>query len=252
MIPRYFKLEKFGYIVSPLIVVIIWKTVTYLHLLSPVILPSPESIGQVLLSELISGDLLKHIEISLYRVFLGFGIASVMAISLGLLIGWSEKARAFVDPLVEIVRPIPPMAWIPLSILWFGIGEFPKIFIIILGVFFPVLTNTVVGVKSIEKGLLKLARSMNMKGFRFFREVILVGASPFIITGLRIGLGFGWMCLVTAELIAAQAGLGYMIEESKLLLLTNKVILGMLTIGFLGILMDRVIVRLERIVLPWW
>jgi ABC-type nitrate/sulfonate/bicarbonate transport system permease component len=171
---------------------------------------------------------------------------------LGLLIGWSEKAKSFVDPIVEIVRPIPPMAWIPLSILWFGIGELPKIFIIILGVFFPVLTNTVVGVKSIEKGLLKLARSMGLKGFRLFKEVIVFGASPFIITGLRIGLGFGWMCLVTAELIAAQAGLGYMIEEAKMLLLTNKVILGMLTIGFLGILIDRLIVRLEKIVLPWW
>ncbi len=247
-----FKLEKFGYIVSPLVVIVIWKIVTYLRLLSPVILPSPESIAQALINELISGDLLENVGISLYRVFLGFGIASAMAISLGLLIGWSEKAKSFVDPLVEIVRPIPPMAWIPLSILWFGIGEFPKIFIIILGVFFPVLTNTVVGVKSIEKGLLKLARTMGLRGFALFREVIVVGASPYIITGLRIGLGFGWMCLVTAELIAAQAGLGYMIEEAKLLLLTNKVILGMLTIGFLGILIDRVIMKLERFILPWW
>ena len=252
MIQRNLKLERIGYIASPLIVIMIWKIVTYLRIFDPVILPSPESVGQAFLSEMVSGELLKHIQISLYRVFLGFGIGSAMAVSLGLLIGWSEKAKSFVDPIVEIVRPIPPMAWIPLSILWFGIGELPKIFIIILGVFFPVLTNTVVGVKSIEKGLLKLARSMGLKGFRLFKEVIVFGASPFIITGLRIGLGFGWMCLVTAELIAAQAGLGYMIEEAKMLLLTNKVILGMLTIGFLGILIDRLIVRLEKIVLPWW
>ncbi len=252
MIERNLRLERIGYIASPLIVIMIWKIVTYLRIFNPVILPSPESVGQAFLSEMVSGELLKHIQISLYRVFLGFGIGSAMAVSLGLLIGWSEKAKSFVDPIVEIVRPIPPMAWIPLSILWFGIGELPKIFIIILGVFFPVLTNTVVGVKSIEKGLLKLARSMGLKGFRLFKEVIVFGASPFIITGLRIGLGFGWMCLVTAELIAAQAGLGYMIEEAKMLLLTNKVILGMLTIGFLGILIDRLIVRLEKIVLPWW
>ena len=252
MIERNLRLERIGYIVSPLIVIMIWKIVTYLRIFDPVILPSPESVGQAFLGEMVSGELLKHIQISLYRVFLGFGIGSAMAVSLGLLIGWSEKAKSFVDPIVEIVRPIPPMAWIPLSILWFGIGELPKIFIIILGVFFPVLTNTVVGVKSIEKGLLKLARSMGLKGFTLFKEVIVVGASPFIITGLRIGLGFGWMCLVTAELIAAQAGLGYMIEEAKMLLLTNKVILGMLTIGFLGILIDRLIVRLEKIVLPWW
>jgi ABC-type nitrate/sulfonate/bicarbonate transport system permease component len=252
MTQRNLRLERIGYIASPLIVIMIWKIVTYLRIFNPVILPSPESIGQAFLSELISGELLKHIQISLFRVFLGFGIGSAMAVSLGLLIGWSEKAKSFVDPIVEIVRPIPPMAWIPLSILWFGIGELPKIFIIILGVFFPVLTNTVVGVKSIEKGLLKLARSMGLKGFTLFKEVIVVGASPFIITGLRIGLGFGWMCLVTAELIAAQAGLGYMIEEAKMLLLTNKVILGMLTIGFLGILIDRLIMRLEKIVLPWW
>jgi len=252
MTQRNLRLERIGYIASPLIVIMIWKLVTYLRIFNPVILPSPESIGQAFLSELISGELLKHIQISLFRVFLGFGIGSAMAVSLGLLIGWSEKAKSFVDPIVEIVRPIPPMAWIPLSILWFGIGELPKIFIIILGVFFPVLTNTVVGVKSIEKGLLKLARSMGLKGFTLFKEVIVVGASPFIITGLRIGLGFGWMCLVTAELIAAQAGLGYMIEEAKMLLLTNKVILGMLTIGFLGILIDRLIMRLEKIVLPWW
>ncbi len=252
MIERNLRLERIGYIASPLIVIMIWKIVTYLRIFDPVILPSPESVGQAFLSEMVSGELLKHIQISLYRVFLGFGIGSAMAVSLGLLIGWSEKAKSFVDPIVEIVRPIPPMAWIPLSILWFGIGELPKIFIIILGVFFPVLTNTVVGVKSIEKGLLKLARSMGLKGFVLFKEVIVFGASPYIITGLRIGLGFGWMCLVTAELIAAQAGLGYMIEEAKMLLLTNKVILGMLTIGFLGILIDRLIIRLEKILLPWW
>ena len=252
MTQRNLRLERIGYIASPLIVIMIWKIVTYLRVFDPVILPSPESVCQAFLSEMVSGELLKHIQISLYRAFLGFGIGSAMAVSLGLLIGWSEKAKSFVDPIVEIVRPIPPMAWIPLSILWFGIGELPKIFIIILGVFFPVLTNTVVGVKSIEKGLLKLARSMGLKGFTLFKEVIVVGASPFIITGLRIGLGFGWMCLVTAELIAAQAGLGYMIEEAKMLLLTNKVILGMLTIGFLGILIDRLIMRLEKIVLPWW
>jgi sulfonate transport system permease protein len=189
MVQRNLKLERIGYIVSPLIVITIWKLVTYLRLFNPVILPSPESIGQAFLGELISGELLKHIQISLYRVFLGFGIASAMGISLGLLIGWSEKAKSFVDPLVEIVRPIPPMAWIPLSILWFGIGELPKIFIIILGVFFPVLTNTVVGVKSIDKGLLKLARSMGLKGFTLFKEVIVVGASPFIITGLELDWG---------------------------------------------------------------
>lgn len=239
-------------ILGILFVLISWKVITLLNLVNEVILPPPESVIRVLLLDLKNGNLLNHILISLFRVITGFSLAAVIGVTIGLLMGWFKFISDLLSSLIESLKSIPPIAWIPLAILWFGIGEISKIYIIAYGAFFPIVLNTIFGIKSIDKNLLRMAESMNLKGFKLFKEVIFPGALPSILTGLRIGLGIGWMCLIAAEMIGATSGLGYMIEKSRLLLLIPRVILGMITIGFLGFISDRLLQRLERKLIPWF
>ncbi len=234
-----------------MLVLLAWEITSRRGWVSPQLLPSLESVGGALASLFSSGELVKHLGVSLLRVTLGFSLATLAGVSLGMAMGWFRRWRGFFDPLVEILRPIPPMAWIPLAILWMGIGEASKVYIIFYGAFFPIVINTTLGVKSIDENLLKMARSMNLRGWLLFKEVIFPGSLPAVMTGLRIGLGVGWMCLVAAELIAAESGVGYLIEESKELLRTDRVVLGMLLIGALGILSDWGIRSLEKYVRRW-
>jgi ABC-type nitrate/sulfonate/bicarbonate transport system permease component len=199
-----------------------------------------------------NGVLFIHILKSMERVLIAFFIASLLAIPLGIAIGWWKRCEDMVDPLMEILRPIPPLAWIPLGILWFGIGDPQNIFIIFLGVFFPVLVNTISGVKGVEKNLIWGAMTLGANERQIFREIVLPGSLPFILTGLRVGLGVGWMCLVAAELVASTRGLGFMIQDARYLLLTERVILGMLVIGLLGYGMDRGMRYLQWRLLPWY
>ena len=149
--------------------------------------------------------------------------------------GWSKAIDEQVDPLVEVLRPVPPLAWIPLSILWFGIGDIQNQFIIFLGMFFPILLNTISGVKNIEPNLFRAARCLGASEGRMLRRVVLRAALPQIITGVRVGLGVGWMALVAAELVGANSGLGFLINDARTLLRTDIVIVGMITIGVVGL-----------------
>lgn len=238
--------EKTLSILGVLFALIIWKIIAL-----KAILPPPETIIEVLLLELKQGILLRHMLISLFRVSIGFSLAIIIGIPLGLLIGMFKPIFNLLNGLIGALKSIPPIALIPLAILWFGIGEFSKIYIIAYGVFFPIILNTIFGVKSIDKNLIKMAKSMNLKRFKMFKEVILPGALPSIMNGLRIGLGVGWMCLVAAEMIGATSGLGFMIEESRLLLLIPKVILYMAIIGILGYITDKFFLLIEKKFIPW-
>jgi len=164
---------------------------------------------------------------------------------------WWPAVEEQLDPLMEILRPIPPLAWIPLSILWFGIGDTQNQFIIFLAVFFPILLNTISGVKSIEPNLIRAARCLGAKQWNILWRVILRAALPQIVTGIRIGLGVGWMALVAAELVGATSGLGFLINDARTVLRTDYVIVGMITIGIVGLLIDWSIRSLARMLLPW-
>jgi ABC-type nitrate/sulfonate/bicarbonate transport system permease component len=152
---------------------------------------------------------------------------------------------------VNALRPIPPLAWIPISILWFGIGDAQNAFIIWLCAFFPILLNTTAGVKAIDPLHVRAALCLGATRMPLFRRIILNGALPSIVTGLRIGLGIGWMGLVAAELVAAPSGLGYLISDARSLLATDVVVVGMATIGLLGLLIDIGMRRVARALLPW-
>jgi ABC-type nitrate/sulfonate/bicarbonate transport system permease component len=190
---------------------------------------------------------------SLYRVALGYAIAALLAIPLGLLVGWSPVLLRTTRPLFEVVRPIPPLAWIPIAILWFGIGIKSAAFIIFLGAFFPILLNTISGVLSIQPILLEAARTLHAKEKDIFLKVLLPGAVPSIFVGMRIGIGIGWMTLVAAEITGVKEGygLGYMIMTARDIQRPDEILAGMLVIGVIGLLIDIGLRTAESKTIKW-
>jgi ABC-type nitrate/sulfonate/bicarbonate transport system permease component len=184
---------------------------------------------------------------SLMRVLSAWCIAGALAIPLGLAMGWSRRCERIADPLVELFRPISPLAWIPLAILWFGINEAGKIFVVCVATFFPTLLSTVAGVKRIDPVLIHAGQVLGCNDqSSLFRKVIFPAALPSIIVGLRISFGTGWAAIIAAELVAARSGLGYLIANGMEVLRADKVIVGMAMIGLLGVLFDAVFQQLGR------
>lgn len=216
------------------------------------LLPPPTAVVATFLDLLRSGEIVSHVLQSLKRVLGAFTIASLVGVSLGIAMGWWRVVGQLIDPVVEFLRPIPPMAWIPLGILWFGIGDMQNMFIIFLGSVFPIVLNTIAGVRNVDRTLVWGALTLGGTRRQILWEIVLPGSLPLILTGLRIGLGVGWMALVAAELAAAASGLGFLIEDSRNLLFTERVLLGMVLIGLLGLGMDQVMRSVQRILTPWW
>jgi NitT/TauT family transport system permease protein/taurine transport system permease protein len=215
-----------------------------------VLMPAPTTIARTAAGLVASGELFFHLVASLKREAWAFLFAAT-AIPLGIAMGWWRLVYNQVNPIMEILRPIPPLAWIPLSILWFGIGDAQNQFIIFLGMFFPILINTIVGVKNVDPNLVRAARSLGAPEYKVLSRIILKGSLPQIITGVRIGLGVGWMALVAAELVGANSGLGFLINDARSMLRTDTIVVGMLTIGLVGLLIDTAIRTLGRKFLPW-
>ncbi len=243
------RLKNLGLLVLALL---LWQiTSTFiLDKTTAVLLPPPSAIGRAGWELIRSGDLFMHLRDSLSREIVAF-IWACSAIPLAIAMGWSKTINDQVDPLIEVLRPVPPLAWIPLSILWFGIGDIQNQFIIFLGMFFPILLNTIAGVKNIEPNLIRAARCLGASEQRILHRVVLRAALPQIITGIRVGLGVGWMALVAAELVGANSGLGFLINDARTLLRTDVVIVGMITIGIVGLIIDRTIRVAGRRLMPW-
>lgn len=234
-----------------LVFIALW-TIAAHTLNSAVLLPSPLSVLGAYRELIADGSLIKDVHASIIRVFSGFLIASSIAVPLALLLAYSQTLRGLIMPLIALVRPIPPIAWIPLAILWMGLGDPPSYFITAIAAFFPIFLNSFSGGTSLQDEHVNAARSLGARPLALLLTIMLPSALPMIVTGLRIGLGQAWMAVVTAELIAAQSGLGYMIQISRLNLETARVLVGMTVIGLLGAIMISVIGILERrILVPW-
>lgn len=244
-----------------LAVILIWQLATgVLFLVKPIILPPafqpillpapfpqrPPDWGPLdrnVLSaaiDLVQTELFLDAGWSLVRVLLGFGFAVVVAVPLGILMGWSRAASYVIDPVVEILRPIPPIAWIGLAMLWLGLGLPSAVFLVFIGVFFPVLLNTISGVRNVDKKLIEVAYTFGASDFEVLKKVVIPAALPTIYTGMRVGMGIGWMCVVAAEMINPQSGLGSLILTSSQFLRTDRVLVGMLTIGMLGLAINAI------------
>ena len=214
------------------------------------LLPPPSGVLSGAMELSASGELWKHVRDSLRREFIAFCYASV-AIPLGITMGCFKWLNEQVDPIIEILRPIPPIAWIPLSILWFGVGNVQNQFIIFLGIFFPILLNTIDAVKNVEPSLIRAARCLGAGNWNVITRVILRAALPQITTGIRIGLRVGWMALVAAELVGANSGLGFLINDARTVLRTDFILTGMLAIGVIGLCLDRIIRYSAKTLMPW-
>lgn len=215
-----------------------------------ILMPAPSTVARTTFGMIASGELGYHLLVSLKREGIAF-LFALSAIPIGLLMGWFDGLRTQLDPVVEILRPIPPLAWIPLSILWFGIGDAQNQFIIFLGMFFPILLNTIEGVRTVDRSLIRAARSLGAPERAVLGRVVLKAAIPQVVTGIRVGLGFGWMALVAAELVGASSGLGFLINDARSVLRTDIIVVGMLTIGVVGLLIDALIRLGTRVLLPW-
>jgi ABC-type nitrate/sulfonate/bicarbonate transport system permease component len=222
-----------------LIIIVIWELATaYLHMFKPVILPPPSTVFFTMINMIGDGELFMHAGYSLMRVLLGFIVAAIIAIPLGIAMSWVREISYVVDPIMEVLRPIPPIAWIGLAILWFGLGLNSAIFLVFIGAFFPILLNTVSGVRSVDKKLLEVAATFGASDLVVLRKVVLPAALPTIYTGMRVGMGIGWMCVVAAEMVAVKYGLGNLILEASNFLQTDRVFVGMITIGILGLIIN--------------
>jgi ABC-type nitrate/sulfonate/bicarbonate transport system permease component len=216
-----------------------------------VMLPPPTAVISAASDLIGRGVLFTHIFDSLYRVVLAVSVATLLGVPLGLAMGWSRRIRAVVDPLIEFIRPIPPLAWIPLSILWFGIGDVQIVYIIFLAAFFPVVLNALAGARDVDTYLLRAGLSLGARRWTLFLTVVLPAALPQIFTGIRVGLGIGWMALVAGELVAAPSGLGYMINNARTLFRSDYILLGMVLIGILGLALDYLMRQAARLAMPW-
>ncbi len=239
------------YIALPIILILIWELVSHFGDVKSYNMPAPEVILKDAWEKLQDGDLWKHISISFLRVLEGFLIAAVSALALGVLIGLNKYVERFTELVLQILKPIPPIAWIPLAILWFGIGESSKLYIIFYGAFFPILLNTVDGIHNVDKRYLELGQVYEVRKWRLVRKVILPGALPSILTGILVGLGNAWICVVAAEMIAATRGVGYMLSNGRSLSRADDVILAMLLIGIVGKVMDDILKLISGKIMKW-
>lgn len=254
-----------------------WWLVTQLEWVRPLFLPSPEMViskfvkiacTEHYLERLLAAvgarsgvesqcagfsdhALHEHVLWSLYRVFGSFLLAAAAAVPVGVAMGMSRLARGVFDPPIELYRPIPPLAYLPLTIIWFGIGESGRIFLIFLACFAPIAINARAGVRSVSTEQIHAAYSMGASRGQVLRLVVLKGALPEIITGMRVAIAFGWTTLVAAEMVAAQAGIGVMVLNAARFLATDVVFLGIVVIGAVAFLFDLIMRRIERVLVPW-
>jgi taurine transport system permease protein len=242
-------------VLTVLALVFFWWFVTGIGWIKPLFLPAPAAViiqFQDVATDGFGGStLLEHALWSLYRVFAAFLLACLTAIPVGIAMGVSRVFRGVFDPPIEFYRPIPPLAYLPLIIIWFGIGDLGKIVLIYLAVFAPLALNARAGVRSVAIEQVHAAYSMGASRLQVIRHVILPAALPEILTGMRIGMGFGWTTLVAAEMVAATAGLGYMVLNAAEFLRSDVVIMGIVVIGALAYLFDLLMRRIERTLVPW-
>ena len=241
----------FNYIALPVIIVIFWISATKNELFPPVILPSIAMVFTSLISQISSGQIFQDVLISLSRVMQGYGIGLILGVFMGTLMGISGSTNKFFSGTFDAIRQIPPLAWIPLVILWFGIGETSKVILIAKASFFPILLNTISGIKSTPKAYIEVAKLYNKNSWKIFRQIYLPYALPNIFVGLRLGLSSAWMTVIAADLIASTSGIGYRINDARNLLQSDVVITGIIVVGLLGVIMDRILDRILRELTPW-
>lgn len=237
--------------VVPIALLFLWQWTSSRGILSSRFLPSPRAVLSSFIELSASGELWTHVRISTLRALAGFAVGGGLGLALGLLTGTWRVAETLLDTTLQMVRNIPALALIPLVIVWFGIDETAKLFLVALGVFFPVYINTFHGIQSVDRGLLEMGRTYGLSGWPLYKEIILPGALPSILVGVRFSLGFMWVMLIVAETISARSGIGYMTMNAREFMQTDVMVVGILLYALLGKLADLMAKGLERYWLRW-
>lgn len=238
-------------IILPLVLLSAWFLVTEYELFSPYLLPSPLKTADIFWQLCLDGTLARHLSISLMRVIGGFFCSCLVALPLGILCGRSSRFHDFFWPVLEFLRHVPPLAAIPLIILWFGIDEGSKLVVIFLASFFPLFLNTYGGISNCDPKLLEVGSSLHFTVWQKARYIQLPAAVPSILVGLQLALGYSWRALIGAELIAASSGIGYMILDAEQMSRPDVVLVGLFSIGILGGLINRLFLKLTLRLMPW-
>ncbi|WP_180970409.1 ABC transporter permease [Burkholderia sp. WAC0059] len=232
-------------------VLLLWQAGSSFGWINTTAFPAPVTIARTIVDLAISGDLETNLWSSITRVFVGVAAATATGIVLGSLCARYERVAFYLDAPIELIRPISVIAWIPVAIIWFGLGDGSAWFIIGLGAFFPIFTNTHDAMKHIPAVYLRAAQTLGLNRRQVFASVLWPAALPGVLSGIRIGLGVGWMCVIAAEMIASTAGLGYMIQTARVMIETEQVFAGMVVIGVVGFLMNLGMIAIERRVTRW-
>lgn len=247
-------------LVVPALLIAGWEAFARSGMLPPALLPAPSAVLHALgdwvfgfdeTTQTYSGYWLRDALASALRVFGGFALASLLGILAGVAIGWSRLAEKTLEPTLQMLRPIPPVSWIPLAIIWFGIADKPAIFLVFLGAFFPVLMNAIHGVKTVDHNLARAGAMMGANQRQMLTDIVLPAALPSIFAGLRIAVGSAWMLTVTAEMVAVKSGLGYVLWDSYYFLRYDIVLAAMISIGLLGYLSDLGLKAIMARTLRW-
>jgi taurine transport system permease protein len=237
------------------VLLLLWVVVSNSGLVKPIFLPTPQAVFakfiQVATEGFAGATLLQHTTTSLGRVFGAFALACLTAIPIGVMMGVSRVARGVFDPPIEFYRPLPPLAYLPMVIIWFGIGEFSKVYLIFLAIFAPMAISARSGVRSVSIEQIHAAYSMGASRMQVIRHVILKSALPEIFTGMRIGIGVGWTTLVAGEMVASTRGLGFMVLNAAEFLASDVVIMGIIVIGMFAFAFDMLMRHLEKVLVPW-
>ena len=254
--PRSFATRAGGALAALAAVLLLWHLLTAVSgVISPARCPAPAEVGaamqQVAVEGYSNGRWHEHVLRSVLLVSMGFVVASSIGVALGLAMGASRAVEAFVNPIFLVLRPIPPLAWIPLAIVWLGLGDAAKMMVIFFAAFVPSVINSYTGVRQIDKPLFEAAAMLDIRGIRYWREVLIPGALPSIFTGLRLSLQASWTTLVAAELVGAVAGLGTILNQAAQDIYPAMILVGMLSVALCGWLMTLGLGWIERRVMPW-
>lgn len=236
---------------APLVLLLAWEALARAGVLSPQVLPAPSKVLQTALNLIAQGRLLSDLGASLLRAAAGFAIGGSIGFVLGTLVGFSRLAEALVDRSVQMVRAVPFLAALPLVIVWFGVGEGGKVFLVSLGVLFPIYINTVLGIRQVDPKLLELGRVTGLSNWTLIRRIVLPGALPSILAGVRYALAVAWLALVIAETIAANTGIGSLAMDAREFLQTDVIVLTIVIYAGIGVVSDAIARLLERRLLAW-
>jgi len=234
------------------VAVFAWQLTTSLSDWSPHVFPGPIQVMTSFWELLISGKLIKHAVTSLFRVTLGFYLSAMLGIPLGIFLGRLRAAKMLINPMIQFLRPISPLAWIPLAMLWFGIGDPPAIFLIFLSSFFPLVVSTTIAVNRINPIYFQVAANFNLTRYEVITKVVIPVIVPSVVAALRLTVTIAWLVVVAAEMIAVQSGLGYLILDARNALRMDYVMNGMIVIGLIGLTLDGIMRRMGRIESASW